>query len=241
MSLPQNLTLETYLSESSRPIIYEGFKSRIFSNLVIGRGQARSIGTKPMDPNVSRLLDFWFDPRYESTRWFMPSADFDREIKDGFESLVHQARTPSLDHWTSQPRGTLALLLLLDQFPRNIFRDTSDSFRTDPKALEIAVRGIAKGQDRDVPRIQQSFFYLPLMHSEQLLGQVAGVANYEALVKRCEGDEKQKALAEASLAYSIRHRDVIMEFGRFPSRNKALRREETEEERQYLKEHPTGF
>ena len=163
-------------------------------------------------------------------------------MKSDFGDLVHQARTPTLDHWSDNPNGTLALLLLLDQFPRNIFRGTPDSFSSDAKALDVAVKGIAKGYDRAVQPMQQAFFLLPLMHSEQLLAQIAGIAGYEGMLQRCGGvDERAKAFAEIGLGMATRHKDAIARFGRFPSRNEILGRVSTTEEIEFLREHPGGF
>ena len=194
-----------------------------------------------MDANIPRILNFWFE-EHSSEHWFIPPPTFDQEIKSNFGDLVHQARTPSLDHWSNNPNGTLALLLLLDQFPRNIFRGTPDAFSSDTKALDVAVKGIAKGYDRMMQPMQQAFFLLPLMHSEQLLAQIAGIAGYEGMAQRCSGvDEKAKGFAEVGLGMAVRHKDAIARFGRFPSRNGILGRESTVEEVEFLKEHPSGF
>ncbi len=194
-----------------------------------------------MNPNIPPVLSFWFAPGHHFTRWFIASEDLDRQIKSNFGDLVSQARTPSLDHWTENPQGTLAILILLDQFPRNIFRGSPESFSSDPKALDVAVKGIAQGHDRAVLPIQQAFFYLPLMHSERLLAQVSGLAAYEGMLQRCQKDEEAKAFAESGLDFARRHRDVILKFGRFPSRNAILGRESTVEEKDFLKENPSGF
>lgn len=194
-----------------------------------------------MDPSIDRVLSFWFDPRYQFKRWFEQSDELDNEIRVGFGDLVSQARTPTLDSWTQDPKGTLAMLVLLDQFTRNIFRGSAEAFSGDAKALDIAVKGISKGFDHEVGPMQQALFYLPLMHSESLLSQIATVAFYENYAQRCEPDSPSKSFATGSIEFSKKHRDVIATFGRFPGRNKALGRKSTMEEVEYLKEHPTGF
>lgn len=108
-------------------------------------------------------------------------------------------------------------------------------------ALDVAARGIARGFHREVPSIQTQLFYLPFMHAESLVSQVAAIALYEGLVERCEADSELKELIQGSLEFSKRHAKCIMTFGRFPSRNEALGRESTTEEVEYLKEHPSGF
>lgn len=194
-----------------------------------------------MDPRIGRILSFWFDSNHHFTRWFIPSDDLDRHITQDFGLLVQQARTPSLDHWTTTAQGSLALLILLDQFPRNIFRESPEAFSSDTKALDVAVKGIAKGHDRDVTPMQQAFFYLPLTHCEQLLAQIAGVAAYEGMVQRCGTDQKAKEFAESSLGFAVRHRDVLARFGRFPSRNVILGRQSKAEELEFLKDYTSGF
>ena len=195
-----------------------------------------------MDPSIDRILSFWFDPRYQFKRWFEQSDDLDNQIRTHFGDLVSQAlRTPTLDSWTETPKGTLAMLVLLDQFTRNIFRGSAEAFGGDAKALDIAVRGLAKGFDREVEPMQQALFYLPLMHDEKLLSQVAAVALYESYAQRCEPESQAKSFALGSVGFAKRHLDAVAKFGRFPKRNEVLRRESTMEENEFLKERPEGF
>ena len=194
-----------------------------------------------MDPSIDRIISFWFDTHDQRKRWFEQSDELDKQIKTEFGNLVSQARTPALDKWTQGPKGTLAILVLLDQFSRNIFRGSADSFSGDAKALDIAMQGIAKGLDREVEPIQQALFYLPLMHNETLLGQIAAVSLYENYAQRCEPDSPAKTFATDSIGFAKQHRDVISRFGRFPRRNEALGRKSTAEELEYLRENPHGF
>lgn len=196
-----------------------------------------------MDPSINQILDFWFDPRFlaDTQLWFRPDPALDQRIKDQFGDLVSQARTPALDTWTSKPQGALAMLILLDQFPRNIFRALPDSYASDAKALNVSSLAIAKGFDEQVTPMQQTFFYTPFMHDESLLGQVASVALYKGFLKRCELESAAKTFAMSTLGFAKKHRDVIAGFGRFPSRNGVMGRESTEEERKFLAEHPFGF
>lgn len=194
-----------------------------------------------MDPNITRINSYWFDTDNTKQKWFGSSPELDAEIKSQFSGLISEARASKLTSWTEQPQGTLALLLLLDQFPRNVFRGTRDAFSSDAKALDIAVTAIAKGQHRELPPMQQVFFHLPFTHDERLISQVACVALCEALVPRCESDTENAKFAEASLGSAKNHMDVIMRFGRFPGRNIALGRESTPEEVEFLKDHPFGL
>ena len=135
----------------------------------------------------------------------------------------------------------MALLILLDQFSRNVFRGTPESFSSDGLALNITTEAIAKGFDREVDQEQQPFFYLPFMHSETLLGQVTAVAHYELLETRCDlGSDVGKHI-QMCTTFAEKHQHCILKFGRFPSRNKILGRESTPEEIAYLEKNPGGF
>ena len=200
------------------------------------------MSTQP-SPEVDRILDFWFDPSYPITRWFIKDDALDTQIKTQFGDLIAAARTPVLDAWQSHPRSTLALLILLDQWSRNVYRGTPHAFSGDSKALDVATRAIAKDFEKssEITLMQQAFFYLPLMHTETLLGQIAGKALYEGYARRCEVDEKARAFAEAGVGMARTHMDVIVRFGRYPGRNEAMGRESTEAEREFLREHPKGM
>ena len=200
-----------------------------------------SQATLPQDPDIERILTFWFHDRYASTRWFTQSDTLDQQIRAQFGVLVAKARTPDLDHWCQTPQGSLALVILLDQFSRNVHRGLADSYSADAKAMNVTTKAIAQGFDGKVSLIRQSFFYFPLMHSETLLGQVAAKGMYEALALRCKGgDIKTEEFADVSVGLAQRHINVIVKFGRFPARNEALGRESTAEEVVFLKEHPHG-
>jgi len=194
-----------------------------------------------MNHDVSRIKSYWFDSPEPVKKWFMGGPETDEEIRTQFGSLVDQARKSELDSWKEKPQSTLALVLLLDQFPRNIFRGSPLSYSSDAMALNVTTEAIAKGFDREVPHLQQSFFYLPLMHDEKLITQVAGMAMFELLSKRCDPESAADKFSKESWHFAERHRDVILKFGRFPSRNEILGRDSTEEEIAYLREHPSGF
>ena len=190
----------------------------------------------------STILKFWFEHPEPISRWFTPSEAFDDEISTKFSEFVKEARdTAKLDDWTQNPDSTLALLLLLDQFPRNIFRGSPESYQSDSKALKVATEAIAQDFDRQVDLLGQPFFYLPFMHNETLVGQVAGRALYENCVRRCGNESDAKKFAQNGAVWGQQHLEVIARFGRFPSRNIALQRESTKEEIEFLKENPQGF
>lgn len=171
---------------------------------------------------IRDILDFWFEEAGPD-KWYVKNPDFDREITDRFLGQYAQAAAGKLDAWMDTPEGALALVLLLDQFPRNMFRDTAKAFATDEKALTIAKASVARGDDAKIPVFRSRFFYLPYMHSEDLQDQEACVRLFEAVSDRVD-----------NLKWALAHRDVIEKFGRFPHRNAALGRTTTPEEQAWL-------
>jgi uncharacterized protein (DUF924 family) len=176
---------------------------------------------------ITDVLDFWFSPESEK-RWFQSTPDFDRTITERFGALHGEAHAGRLDGWAQTAPGALALILLLDQFPRNMFRGTPRAFESDAKALAIARSALERGQDRERPVAERPFFYLPLEHSEDLADQEDCVRLNDTL------------RYEDYLDYAIQHRDIIARFGRFPHRNHILGRANTAEEAEFLKTHK-GF
>jgi uncharacterized protein (DUF924 family) len=172
-------------------------------------------------PSVQDVVSFWRDagPR----RWFAKDDDFDAVFKSRFEAAHHSAASGALDHWAAGAEGALALLVLLDQFPRNAWRDTGRMFATDAKALAVASSAVDAGLDRQVDPAMRPFFYLPFMHSESLADQERSVV-------------LNVALDANTRRFAVHHRDIIERFGRFPHRNAALGRETTPEERKFLDE-----
>ena len=168
------------------------------------------------------VVRFWREAGYAS--WFNKRAAFDAEIKSRFEPAHHAAARGELAGWAETPEGTLALLLLLDQFPRNLFRGSAHAFASDPLARQTTRAGIALGFDMATPVDLRLFFYLPLTHSEDPVDQAQAVLLTEAL-ERAGGENARAARV---------HRDIIARFGRFPHRNAALGRETTDEEQAFL-------
>lgn len=177
---------------------------------------------------ISDVLEFWFSERAQA-KWFDSDDAFDREIEATFGATHAAAHRGELDDWAATPEGALALIVLLDQFPRNMFRATPKAFASDPKAREIARLALKRGHDRAVPADRRSFLYLPFEHSEDLADQELSLRLYRAY-----GSEK-------SMEYAVGHHDVIRKFGRFPHRNKFLGRPNTPEEEEYLKDPDAGW
>ncbi|OJT00274.1 MULTISPECIES: DUF924 family protein [Marinobacter] len=186
------------------------------------------------------LLDFWFGKLDEHglpdadhrNRWFRSDRKFDQEIRRRFLSLVLFASEQGLEHWRNEAGGALAEILLLDQFTRNIFRGGALAFESDRLARHLSRQAMDRGQDLELPLIQRAFLYMPMQHSELKKDQDLSVACYEQLVASADG-----LLAEflgSFLQSAVDHRDIVLQFGRFPHRNKALGRTSTEAEQAYL-------
>ncbi|KAI1812481.1 DUF924-domain-containing protein [Poronia punctata] len=191
--------------------------------------------------DIARLLAFWFDHPDGLVKWFKPSPDVDAECCV-WTPLVEAARAGKLSRWAQTPDGTLALLLLLDQLPRNVYRGLPAAYASDGMALDVAVDAIARGDDRRVVLGRQMFFYLPLMHTESILAQVGCLGLYQGMAARAEPGTPMRELLDGALGICQVHIDIIRRFGRFPGRNAALGRQSTEEELAFLAETgPMGF
>lgn len=191
---------------------------------------------------IESILTFWFGERpagEPSGRWFNGGPAFDAEIRERFEGVVEVALNGGLEEWAATPRGRLALLLVLDQFPRNLFRGAARAFAGDPRALTLALDGIARGDDRALPPLLRVFCYLPLEHAEDPVLQDRCVELFTAL--RGETGPPEENLFDGFLDYARRHREVIARFGRFPHRNAVLGRADTATETAYLAEPGAGF
>jgi uncharacterized protein (DUF924 family) len=173
--------------------------------------------------DAEEVLRFWLGT-IGPGRWYKPDPELDTRIRERFETLWRLAGDGALDNWMLTARGTLALMILLDQFPRNMFRGTAAAYRTDSRALKIAKQAIRRGYDKATLEPERQFFYLPLMHSE-------GLPDQERCVRLIKLGMPETG-AE-NLDHARRHREVIRKFGRFPSRNQPLGRHDTEAERRY--------
>ena len=166
------------------------------------------------------VLAFWWDAGPE--KWYERSDDFDQEIRDTFMATYEAAAAGALDHWAETPSGILALIILLDQFPRNMFREDKRAFATDAKALGLARDAVARDFDRAYPNPARQFFLMPYQHAEDLAVQEQSVDLFR---DRCD---------QHTHYYALIHMDVIRRFGRFPHRNKVLGRQSTEAEQAFL-------
>jgi len=182
-----------------------------------GRGACGATDMQPVTPED--VVSFWQEAG--KPMWFTKDANFDRCFRERFLSTHEAATRGQLNDWAATPNGALALLILLDQFPRNAFRGTPRVYASDAQAYEIASRAVAAGFDQQVCRELRAFFYLPFCHSEDLADQERAVA----LMRELGGEAAQAA---------ERHRDIISRFGRFPHRNPILGRAMTAEEQDYL-------
>jgi uncharacterized protein (DUF924 family) len=166
------------------------------------------------------VLAFWLAAGHE--RWFEPDEAFDAAIRERFAASYEDAAAGRLSAWENSPEGALALVIVLDQFPRNMFRGSARSYAADPLARAVAQTAIAKGFDKQIAMPQRSFFYLPFEHSEELADQERAVA-----LMRATGDADLLKWVEL-------HADIVRRFGRFPHRNAVLGRATTPEEQAFL-------
>jgi uncharacterized protein (DUF924 family) len=196
-------------------------------------------GKPEIDPDMSSIarsvLDFWFrgengtDLSAQRKVWFEKDAAFDKAIADGFTAAYERARDGALDALQESPEGCLALVILLDQFPRNLFRGDPRTFATDARARALARHAVDRGFDQQLPAAARMFLYLPFEHSEDLDDQHRCCALIEAM-----GNEEL-------LKYAVKHRDIIARFGRFPHRNAVLGRTTTDEEATFLTQPGSSF
>ncbi len=195
-----------------------------------------------MLPPEDALPDFWFgtsiaddaDRRQWRSRWFRADPEFDALLRQRFAALADAAARGDLATWTARPRGRLALILALDQLPRNLHRGTPAAFACDPFALAQCLAGVEAGQDASLAVAERGFFYLPLQHVEDATLQARGVVLCERLVAQASGPDLE--LATAFLGSAREHLAVVRRFGRFPHRNAILRRASTAAERDWLAE-----
>ncbi|MDF3864280.1 DUF924 domain-containing protein [Pseudomonas denitrificans (nom. rej.)] len=193
------------------------------------------------------LLDWWFGSALDANEvaaqrnalWFGKSACQDVDSENRFGGLVRQALEGGLREWEREPQSWLALILLLDQLPRMVFRDTPRVYAGDARAQQLVRQGLEAGFDRQLPRIERVFVYIVLEHAEDLASQNEAVRLFEAL--QAESSDSEKVLFAGYLAYAHKHQVVIERFGRFPHRNAILGRESTAEEARFLTEPGSRF
>ncbi len=195
----------------------------------------------------SEVLEFWFpsDPDRANALWWGKSSATDDEIRARFLETRGQAKAGDLDPWATEARGRLALIIVLDQMSRNLFRDDPETYAADPKALALAVEGLELGHDRALRPLERVFFYMPLEHSEERALQARNVTLFEALASDVAAepgvDDARKRSFDNYLDFAIRHRDVVDRFGRFPHRNTILGRSSSPEEQTFLTQPNSSF
>jgi uncharacterized protein (DUF924 family) len=193
---------------------------------------------------IREILDFWFREQELSAPqidrrmdiWFGEDPVFDHEIKKEFSGDVERACQGKLDHWAGDPHGRLALILLVDQFRRNMYRNTADAFSMDKLALKLCVEGAMEKKDKGLTPIQKVFFYMPLQHTESRKVQAKSVELFNRLAESVSPTYHETFLTVAQFAEL--HKDIIDQFGRFPHRNQLLGRANTPEEEEYLADAP---
>ncbi len=193
-----------------------------------------------MFEKVNEILHFWFGsdkakPLSRAAIWFSATPAVDEEIKVRFEGLHHQAAKGALNNWLNYPQSCLAYIILLDQFSRNMYRNTPLAFSQDNLALQACLHGKEHKLDKDLTLIQRQFFYMPLEHAEDIHSQKLCLALMKQLVNEAQAYEPEMLDAMTQgFEYAKRHYDIILNFGRFPHRNDILERESTQEEIVFL-------
>jgi uncharacterized protein (DUF924 family) len=197
--------------------------------------------------NAEDILYFWFGELDElgcaspnqRKLWWTKSEEFDQTIRSKFLPVYEAVAAGDLERWRSTPRGTLAYIIVLDQFSRNMFRNTAKMFSADPRAREVCREGLDAGFDTELRFDERVFFYLPLEHSEDLADHERCHELFSALCKTAP--ESLQADAEYYLDYAKQHRAIIDRFGRYPHRNEVLGRTSTQEEIEFLKQPGSSF
>lgn len=189
---------------------------------------------------IDEMLKFWFadaadSPAAAAARgelWFQANEEVDHQIWSMFADTLSDAASGLIDMWAEEPDGRLALIILLDQYPRRMYRGTAEAFRHDSRAIALAREGVELGQLESLSIPEQAFFLMPYQHSEDLTIQKAGVELYKIAAAKAADD--WRAVAEGYCDFAVRHFDIIAQFGRFPQRNQALGRQSTGAEERYL-------
>lgn len=187
------------------------------------------------------VLEFWFDGIDRTTAlppdgvmgfWFGGDAAVDSEIRKRFDEAVHEAHEGGFSSWEQESRSRLALIVLIDQFSRNVFRDDPRAYAADDRAQKLCLEGIGKGHDRDLHPLERLFFYMPLEHAEDSALQAQCVDLMKSI--RDDVPDEEKQAYDGLVDYAVRHQRVVDRFGRFPHRNEVLGRESTPEEIEFL-------
>lgn len=183
-----------------------------------------------MRDTKNEVLGFWFEELHPQ-QWFHKNPDIDAEILSRFKTTYNMATQELCNHWAADAHGALALVIVLDQFPRHMFRGTPLAFQSDKQALLIAKQAVSSGFDQVLDNIKRGFLYIPFQHSEEMVEQERSLELYGAM----------RDVNPTGFTYAKRHYDVIKQYGRFPHRNPILGRESTPDEQEYLDTPGSGF
>lgn len=194
-----------------------------------------------------KILEYWFGELDEHGRadesrfklWFGKSEETDQYLTENYTELLESAKRGELDAWKENAEGLVAFIVLLDQFSRNIYRDTAEMYAADEQVLNAAKHGVETGMDKEMPISHKVVTYMPFMHSENLEDQEQCIELFKNLQN--EVPEAVKESVQGNIDYAIKHRDVVKEYGRFPHRNQILGRESTDKEKEYLSNPDAGF
>ncbi len=199
-----------------------------------------------MNEKQAAILEQWFGAEDNDEArlkhqglWWKKDPQFDQLLKDRFGALLKSASQGELDDWRQTPKGRLALIILLDQFSRNIFRDTKEAFAQDTLAYELCIEGIERRHDRELSQIERTFFYMPMMHQEDKDCQKRSVQIFKAMLE--EAPEALKKTVQGNYDAALGHARIIERFGRYPHRNTILERESTAEEIEFLKQPNSSY
>ncbi len=195
------------------------------------------------------VLEYWFGDLKEGeaptdeviAKWWGKDQKTDDYIRENFGRDLEEAARGELSHWEETPRGTLALVIVLDQFSRNVYRDDPRAFAGDKLALEIAGRGISKGFDMGLHPVMRVFFYMPFMHSEDMAMQERSLELFRGLEDEFSQVPDVSEMLSSNRDFAERHYNIVKRFGRYPHRNAILGRESTPEEIEFLKEPGSSF
>ena len=198
----------------------------------------------PMIATPDDVLTLWFGPGPQPTEahraaWWKKDPAFDRGLSERFGPTLERAAAGELGAWAATPRGRVALVLVLDQFSRQIWRDTPAAFAQDPLAVQLCLEALAREEDRALALHERLFLIMPLMHSESLAMQDLAITTFEGLA--ADGKAQGDAGYEGNLSYAHAHRDIILRFGRYPHRNAILGRPSTAEESHFLTQPGSSF
>eukprot|EP00761_Pharyngomonas_kirbyi_P004070 gb/GECH01004074.1/.p1 GENE.gb/GECH01004074.1/~~gb/GECH01004074.1/.p1 ORF type:complete len:245 (+),score=80.36 gb/GECH01004074.1/:1-735(+) len=241
-TLPETLSRRSIKSYNTSNI-YHSFPRTLFAQ----RNSTQSKMASSIPKDAEQVLNFWFNDSYTNNecskellqKWFSKDSELDKEIESKFGQLIDQARNKHLDEWKNNGLSASALIILVDQFSRNIFRGSPKSFDCDNYALDLSKHVISNHQLEDLTFKVQMFVLMPFMHAEDIQIQEEGVQRFNEMAQKAT-DTSFEGIGEQTVKFAKEHRDIVQKFGRFPHRNAVMGRENTKDEEEFLKVH-SGF